>query len=346
MQRFMIQQRPSFPVALITAFVSGWLLLTGLPAGAQLAVLHLKSGDQISGRLILVSTNRMVISNAWAGSISVPLDEIAKCDDGNPALARSNVYSPDNDIKTLRPAPSKVTATVSSTSVKPPEEPEGKWNGEVRLGLDTIVSTADSQDYSGHLKLTYERPYDGNPKKYFRNTSNLDAEYQKTDGTESSDHLLVNNKSDFDISAKSYGYALFGSGCDEVQKINYQYQFGPGAGVHLIKKSRFNLNLESGLDYEYQSRKDADDLRTISVRLAQDLTWKIVDNLRLVQSFLFYPDVVDPGEFHNSLESTLSYGFWKNLSLNLTALNDYDTEVAPGVNRNRFELRSTLGVTF
>lgn len=332
-------------MALRSGLVGGSLLLAGLPVFAQSAVLHLKSGDQISGQIILVGTNQMIISNAWAGSISVPLAEIAQCDDGKPVIAHANEQLAGNEVKLHPSAPLKV-AVIAVPSIKQPEKPKGKWNGEVRLGLDTIVSTTDSQDYSGHLKLTYERPYDTSPKKYFRNVFNLDAEYQKTDGTESSDHVFANNKSDFDITAKSYGYMLFGTGYDEVQKIKYQYQLGPGAGIHLIKHDNFVLNLESGLDYQYQNLEDTADLRTVSVRMAQDLTWKIVDNLKLVQNFALYPDAEHFGEFRNSFESTLSYGFWKNLSLNLTALNDYNTEAAPGVNRNRFELRSSLGVTF
>ena len=66
----------------------------------------------------------------------------------------------------------------------------------------------------------------------------------------------------------------------------------------------------------------------------------------MTESFAFYPDIQFPGQFHDDFESTLSYGFWKNLSLNLTVLNTYDTEVAPGVDKNRFEIRSSLGVTF
>jgi hypothetical protein len=42
----------------------------------------------------------------------------------------------------------------------------------------------------------------------------------------------------------------------------------------------------------------------------------------------------------------MSYRIWKNISLNLTVLDEYNTEVAQGVEKNRFEIRSSLGYTF
>jgi hypothetical protein len=100
------------------------------------------------------------------------------------------------------------------------------------------------------------------------------------------------------------------------------------------------------LDYQFQYRRNTSNLKTLSLRFAENFTWKLLKNLTLTESFAFYPDVDFPGRYHDDFESTLSYGFWKNLSLNLTVLNSYDTEVAPGVDKNRFEIRSSLGVTF
>jgi hypothetical protein len=45
-------------------------------------------------------------------------------------------------------------------------------------------------------------------------------------------------------------------------------------------------------------------------------------------------------------ETTLSYELWKNLSLNWTVLDLYDSEPAAGVERNELQIRSSLGVKF
>ena len=66
-----------------SAFTRGWLSLFLVCAvnraiSAQPVVLQLKNGDKISGLIISETTNQVVISNAWAGALSVPLAEISK----------------------------------------------------------------------------------------------------------------------------------------------------------------------------------------------------------------------------------------------------------------------------
>jgi putative salt-induced outer membrane protein YdiY len=296
---------------------------------AQQVVLYLKSGDKITGLILSESPTQVVISNAWIKTLSIPSTEIS---------CRKLEKSAEVPPAAISPPAQPILAARA--------KPKGTWQGEARLGLDAIISTTDQQNYSGHLKYTYEQPYDSNPKKVFKNTSELDGGYQRTDGQESANQVSAQNKSDFDIGKKSYGYGLFGAGHDYVQKINYQYQVGPGGGVHLIKQSDFAMNIEGGLDYEAQFRRDAANLETFYLRLAEDFTWKIDRNLSLTQKLAFYPDVEHQDQFRNEFESTLSYAFWKNLSINLTALDHYNTEVVAAVDENLFEIRSSLGIKF
>ena len=315
----------------LTAFLM--CALTGA-VSAQQVILHLKSGDKISGQILSENTNALVISNVWSKALSIPLAEIAK---------REIIKT--KKITVAKTAPTQKTPPAQS-ALQPSAKPKGQWRGEARVGLDAIVSTTDQQDYSGHLQFTYERPYSSNKKKFFRNKSTFDAEYQRTDGQESANHLYGSDKSDFDIWEKPYGYGLVGAGYDDILKINFQYQIGPGLGLHLIQETNFVMNVESGVNYQAQYRNGASNLEAFYGRLAEDFTWKIYQNLKLVENLAFYPDLEHNGQFHNYFESTLSYGFWKNLSLNLTAMDYYDTQVAATVDPNRFEIRSSLGVTF
>lgn len=324
------RMQPVFPVILL-------LVMLGQTLYAQTISFNLKSGDRVSGQIITENTNQVVISNAWAGTIAIPAGEISSRQTEKIAALSPKLGS----LPTNAPV-----ASAATPGLKPAPKPGGKWEGEARLGLDAIISTTDQQNYSGHLKYTYDRPYNSNPKKAFKNTAQLDGEYQRTDGQESANQISGQNKSDFDLGRKSYGYGLFGIGHDDVQKINYQYQVGPGAGVHVIRQDDFALNLESGLDYEVQNRQDSSRLETFYVRLAQDFTWKIDKNLSLTGKLAFYPDLEHHDQFRNEFESTLSYAFWKNLSINLTALDNYNTEVAMDVNENLFEIRSSLGIKF
>jgi putative salt-induced outer membrane protein YdiY len=311
-------------------------------ASAQTVVLHLKGGDQISGLIVSENTNQVVISNAWVKALSVPLSEISKCETN-----KIEEVSPASPVivKKPTPPPAKPVAT-AKPSIKAPAKSKGTWHGQINIGTDAIFGTKDQKSYSGQVKLTYIRPYKSKPKKFFRNTFQFGAEYQRTDGEESANRANGSNKSDFDLWKKYYAYALEGAGYDEVRKINLQYQVGPGVGMHLLQRTNFVLDTEAGLDYEAQYRKNTSDLETFYLRLSENLTWNLWKNLKLTEEESFYPDMENLGQYHNDFTSTLSYGFWEHLSLNLTVLDRYNTELAPGVTPNQFEIRSTLGFTF
>lgn len=315
-------------------------------AAAQNVVLHLKSGDRISGRIVSESTTELVVSNAWTKALSIPLSLIAERKTNTvarptPPTSAGTRRTPSRK-KPRRGHPKPVHQSVA----KAHPHAKGTWHSQIRLGLDAIFNTQDQQDYYGDAKVTYERPYAANPKKFFRNTSQLHGEYQRTDGVESANRVQGSNKSDFDIGSRYYAYALAGAGYDDIQKIDLEYKFGPGIGEHLITRKNFVLNIESGLNYEAQYRRDTANLETFYLRFGFDTTWKIRRNLKLTQEEAFYPDMEQEGQYHNDFTANLSYGFWKNLSLNLTLQDDYNTEVAPGVDRNRLEVRSSLGITF
>src|SRR5579884_472476 len=110
-----------------------WLLAAMLftacaPSGAlaaQTVILHLKGGDQVSGVIVSESTNQVVLSNAWAWTLSIPLTEIAKREPTTTvtnAAASAPAPSPNK--------PSSAVATVKPTA-KAPQKSHGTWHGQV-----------------------------------------------------------------------------------------------------------------------------------------------------------------------------------------------------------------------
>lgn len=318
-------------------FAAGWLVwfvlcALGGPVCAQNVVLHLKSGDQLTGFLVSENTNQVVLSNAWIKLLPVPLAEISRRETlpgGQPAKA---VGTPR--LAEARPSAAKPAAA------------KGQWHGQANVGLDALFSTKSQQDYFGKIKLTYSKAYASNPKDFFRNTSQVSGEYQRTDGQISANRVNGNNKSDFDIGERSYGYCSLGAGYDEIRMIALQYQAGPGMGVHVIRRDNFALDVEDGLEYEAEYRRNTSDLESLYLRVAEDVTWKIRKRLTLTEKLELYSDLESVSQYRGVFTSTLSYGFWENLTLNLTADDSYTTEVAPDVQRNEFEVRFTLGVVF
>jgi hypothetical protein len=303
-----------------------WWSITAEAVSPDTVVLHLKSGDRVSGTIISDEPGYIVVSNRWARQLSIPRDEIIGSD---LALALSPVIPGKTNVN----AADRLLAKTS------------RWKGEAQVGVDLLYGGKGRQTYYGRFKLGYERPYQSDPKQHFRNGIDVAGEYGRTDGVKSSDRLNGSDKTSFDISRDWYIYNLAGMGYDHILKIDLQYEEGPGLGYHLFQKPTFNMNLESGANYQVQERDDSPDVRDFYYRLAQELTWKINDRLALTDKLEIFPRV-DLNEYRARFESTLAYCLWKNIALNLSVMDLYDSAPADDVNHNEFQIRSSLGVKF
>ncbi|MBC8096566.1 MAG: DUF481 domain-containing protein [Akkermansiaceae bacterium] len=328
--------------------VAGLLVCAGAaaPASAQKVRLRLASGDLIYGTILSETTTRLVLSNSWNAELSVPLQQIVS--------RATNVPPVTTGLAS--------TETVLFGEAKPRSESSvttktNGWKGEAQVGLDLLYGAKERQIFHGRFKLGYQEPYASDPKKFFRNTFEYGIDYGTTTserttvgGTsrvteKTSDRMQASDKTSFDLINRWYVYSLVGGGYDHILKINAQYEAGPGLGYHLITRTNVTMNLEGGLNYQAQFREEGSELQDVYYRLAEDITWKIWGRLSLVEKLEFFPRVNLTG-YRMRFESTLKYDLWKNLSLNLTVLDMYDTQPAEDVSQNELQIRSSVGVKF
>lgn len=331
-----------------------------ISARSETIILHLKNGDRLAGTIISEDTNRVIISTTWVKELAVPVSEIVKRE-----TAPAPAAPPVAEQKPAPSAPSTVTNFVPSAKagtpvavVAPPPKPAPKpkhWKGELKVGADFINNATDQQTYYGRFKLTYEHPYVANPKQFFRNILDYSVDYGRTEsGTDGNKKTVISanrmdgsDKTDFDFGKrKFFVYNLGAVGYDSIRKIDLHYEIGPGIGYHALTRTNFVLNGEFGVNYQAQYRSDNTTTEKFYFRLAQDITWKVNKTLTWTEKFEFFPQVEEVSEYRSRFETTLSYGIWQNISLNLSVLDLYDTQPAANVPNNDFQIRSSLGVTF
>jgi hypothetical protein len=218
--------------------------------------------------------------------------------------------------------------------------------GDVSVGSDLLFGSADRQIYFGRFSMTYSQPYKRDPKEFFRDIISYNAEYGKTAGVLSANHMEGSSKTDFDLTRKWYAYNLGGAGYDEIQKIDLHYEIGPGIGCHLLTLTNFVLNAEAGGNYQRDDRSDNTVTKNFYYRLAEDYTWKINHSLNMKEKFEFFPQAENLGQYRARFESTLSYALLLHLSLDLTVRDSYDTRPAVGVDQNELQIRTSLGLKF
>lgn len=331
-----IQQSPGKILATVTP------LLLAFHISAATTILHLKNGDRVAGEVVSENSQEIILNTPWAQGLKISGEQIERRESPapptNPPVAAAS--SPTN-----APAPVPVPAVAATAKPVKPKSPN-EWRFDAKLGADMIRGERDRDIYYGQLGLTYAHPYASNPRKFFRNKLDYRVDYSTTDGRESANRMFGSDKTDFDFGQHAYAYNFVGGGYDEVRRINSQIEAGPGLGYHLLREANFAADVEAGLTYQYQDREGAPELDALYGRVAQDCTWKVYPKITLTQRSSLLASLEDSEQLQFRLESTLSFGILQHLSLNLTAIELYDTRPVPGVSRNEFQLRSALGVNF
>jgi putative salt-induced outer membrane protein YdiY len=325
------------------------VLLACCSISAQTVSFELKNGDRITGRILSETSNRVVLSNALAREIVIPLADISK---RTVIAAVTNVtvaVSAANTLKTNNVALAKAVAATNRFFSSPWLK---NWHGDILVGADLTFSERNRQVYNGKAKLTYA-------KDRLKSVFDYDATYGRTEVEETSptgvkrtttktDANRMNGsvKTDFDLTKKWYVYNLSGMGYDQIRKIDLRYEVGPGVGYHLIQWTNFFLNTEAGATYQKEERADSSDQSRFFGRLAENAAWKITPRLSWDEKFEYMPRIEDPAEFRMRFETNLRYAMLQNIFLNLSIVDIYDSQPAQGVTQNDLQVRSSVGIKF
>ena len=301
---------------------------------AQEVLIRFKNGDRITGRLLAQETNHVIIATSWAESLALPISTIS----GFESATGEKLYSAP------QVAPGAKLATV--TAAIPTAAPPRRIRGSIQLGSDIQYGARDRELIYARIRASYEKPYTTDPKNFFRMFGDYSADYGETERVKSANRMTGSVKTDFDLNNHTYAYNVGSGGYDEIRKIDAHYGVGPGLGYRLIKGPSFQFDVEGGANYQVQRRSAGGNLDSLFVRLAEDATWKIAPRLSFSERFEFFVNGEDVSQFRCRLDSNFSYELIKNLSLNLTVIDLYDTDPAPSVDQNEFQIRTSIGITF
>lgn len=343
-----------------------WLLITTL-AGAQPAILHLRNGDRVSGELISEDPGRVTLTNAILGRISIPLAAIARREGATgiavvprvadavtnttPTALSPALQSKLNDLQAVHAAGNISAEEYHRQRMKllnPPKPPGPKhWSAELYAGMDLAFSEKDRELYSGRMKLNYAR----GP---LRNNIDYLFTYGWTDGQLSANRMDGWMKTDLDLTPHTYLYSVEGGGYDEIRRVNWRYEVGPGVGYHLIKRTNIVARVEGGFNYQVQNIEEIRasgpsydrDQRRYSQRLAQDIRWNIGSQFTFDEKAEYFPDLSDLDVYRVRVEANLRYWLKGNLSLNFTVIDTYETKTSNGIGQNDLQLKSSIGMKF
>ncbi|MGY8672083.1 MAG: DUF481 domain-containing protein [Verrucomicrobiia bacterium] len=318
----------------------------------QIGILHLVNGDRVTGRILSRSSSNLVVQTDWNPSLPIPHRLIARTEIlGAPIIVSPKKATP-SPVKPTPPVPSPVEVAKAvapkSTKSKIVAKPKVKsvWTHDLRLGLDLQYSAIERQIFHSRLRSTHTR----GP---FRNLLDLNYSYGKSDRVVSADKFTGSLKTDYTPKDRWYVYHIGSVGYDLARRIEFRYQIGPGAGYHvikgkpfLIKGSKLTLNLESGGEFEDKRATSGISTQKYFWRLAENVTWRINENLTLSEELEFFPQIGELVNHRYRFESNLAYKLLRNLTLNFTVLAEADPENLSDFEPESLQVQSSLGFKF
>lgn len=337
------------------------LLLLASIFGSSAAgiVLQLKNGDRLTGRIVSESTNSITLATPFLGTVQVPLAEINKREPLPELEGKTNAPPPAINAATNAPpatiGTNSAAAAATNPALKPsmtqpplkPANPEATsiastpklWKHDIRFGLNTRYATMDSQEILILAKSTYGKPP-------FRHIFDANLKYGTIEGVVSANSVTGSEKTEYQLTPKTYLFNLVGGGFDQIRHIDAQGEIGPGFGMELLKRTNFVWKGEAGFNFQQQYRSDDTQQTSYSIRIAEIFAWRVWEKLTADVKLEFYPNLGDLGQYRFRFENNFRYPVSEHLSLNLDLIDLYDSQPAHDVTPNDLQIRSTIGVTF
>ncbi|HXG47140.1 MAG TPA: DUF481 domain-containing protein [Methylomirabilota bacterium] len=381
---------PRFRHGLWLALVLSSAVAPPEPAAADApqvpVVLHLKNGDRLSGHVLDETPDRIVLTNAVLGIITVARTNLAVAsnaarppDGAGTQVITGHVrqrqqallelyrrgtitpaeYHHQRRLLLSHPVPDPpetnvVVASVPAAAAGGPSPPPSRPASVTAKPAPLAPGKWHGEALIGLDFAVGERDRElltGRLKLNFtdrrlRNTLDYLFTYGRTDAELSANRMDGSMKTDYEFHSRLYAYNLGGAGYDEIRRIDLRFEEGPGGGIHLIRGTNWTLRAEYGFNYQAYFYQNGTDSERFHHRYAQEFWCKPNARLIVDEKLEFFPTWGNWQNYRLRLEVNARFSLNTWLSFVLTLLDQYDTDPPNQVSRNDLQLRSSLGVKF
>ncbi len=356
-------------------FAVGLFLLLAIPALADQLVL--KNGDRLTGSITKSDGKELVLKTDYAGDVTVKFDaiqSITSADNLNVTLGGKTVVGPvttsGDDVVVTTKTTGPVEAPKSSvTLMRSPAEQaayekslhpgllEG-WAGGLNLGFAVTAGNSETKN----LNVAFNAARTGFHDKLILYTNSVYAVNDKITPPQTSTQTTANStgggaRYDHDLTPRMFGFVSADFFSNALQDLNLRAILGGGFGVHAVKSAATTIDVLVGGNYTHEAYSipinppnPAKGQSLAAVTVGDAFMHKLGKSTVVTQTFFFYPDLSNTGQYRGTLNfSTVTkinkWLGWQN-SLTDVFVSNPPTVAAgtPRIERN--DLQLSTGVTF
>lgn len=304
------------------------------PASAD--TVTLKNGDRITGTLLNLSRDTLVMKTAYAGEVKIGRSAIASLDtegevtlvlDGDIRRARLGSAAPGN-VAVQPSGQAAQTLPLESIALVNPTPAQGgpgrAYRGRVNLGASRTDGNSDVQRVYGDGELVARSRFD-------RWTVRGDVRDAKDNGRRTESKWRAHGAYDRFYDRRMYSYVRTSFEHDEFADVDLRTTLGAGLGLQVLEGEPTSLSVQGGLDYVRIDRSIAADEDYPALGWEVKFEHKMWDGrLALFHGHDGFLGLEDAEQVllrtRTGLRLPLAQGFNATAQLNL----DWDREPAPG----------------
>lgn len=301
----------------------------------------LTNGDRITGKIVALADGKLEIETSAAGTLQIDwamVESLHSNSDLNLVLAggeelRGRADRLDGQRMTLnaQQVEERELALASIEAINPTPPGTLIWTGNISGGFiwDRGNTDQDNSSADGFLQVHDEDDrFTARGKYYATRVRNLSTgSWNTTDR-----YAMGQLQYDRFLSEKLFVYIQGIAEADRIKQVRLRLSGGVGAGYQFLDEENFKGSAELGLNWiDEDFNGTAFDDEYLAARLAVNLDWSILDDLRYLQNTQYFPSLETGEKYLIRSDHRLRYAFSSSFFVQGGVYFDYDNNPAPGV---------------
>jgi putative salt-induced outer membrane protein YdiY len=324
-------------VCKITALFTVLLISSWLPVYGD--EIRLKNGDRITGDILRMENDALVMKTAYAGEIKVAWQEI-QCivSDKETTLVMKDkevfvglLTCPEGGKVQVSSKAAGETAPIPLSQVQtlnpPPPPPGVTYKANINAGAGKTTGNTDTMNANASAGFQAR-------SKRQRFTLGAKYNYGENDGVIDTRNSTGTIKYDFFVTEKVYSYANALFQKDEFQDLDLRSTLGVGVGYQFFDSEPISLFVETGISYFSEDFNEAEDQQYASARWAVGLDYEIIPKrLKFFHSHEGYYSLEKSGAYYIRSQQGFKVPLVEKLYANFELDYDYNSKPARGIEK-------------
>jgi len=312
------------------------LFVIGGGGRARADEVWMKNGDRITGKIVRLEAERLIVDTGYAGNISIDWKQIDNLKTDAPVKI---VLGPDTMIRGSISPGREGRATVRSEDLREPLDielaqlkvinpkpppPALKTKVRVSFGASFTDGNTDTESIYGEGELVARTK---------KNRYTLGGAYKRSEDNNiaTADSVIAYMKYDHFLSDKWFLYANAAGEKDPFKDLNLRSVLSTGLGYQFYETELTNLSLEAGISYVHNDYIEDEDHGYAAGRWGLRFERYFFDKgLQFFLNNTGTQSLEDSGDLIIYTRTGVRIPFYKNLNVTAQLNYDYDKSPAPG----------------